>query len=286
MSSPQDLLYLKPSKRSLRGFLLGSLVLLTGPFLFASRPLTAPLPQTVAIEDMTWVEVRSALAAGYTTAIVPTGGVEQNGPHMITGKHNYIVSAAARRIAVALGHTLVAPTIAYVPEGGYQPATGHMQFPGTIGVPEPVFAGVLEGAARSLKAAGFKTIVFIGDHGANQPPQVAVAGRLSAEWRKDGVRVAQIAAYYDDKAQTAQLLSAGYSKEEIGEHASVIDTSELLSVHPEGVDLSRFSPAGVGSEANGARGDPRRATASLGARLLDTRIEAAITEIKALSATN
>ncbi len=142
------------------------------------------------------------------------------------------------------------------------------------------------GYTVSAEAAGFKTIVFIGDHGANQPPQVAVAGRLSAEWRKDGVRVAQIAAYYDDKAQTAQLLSAGYSKEEIGEHASVIDTSELLSVHPEGVDLSRFSPAGVGSEANGARGDPRRATASLGARLLDTRIEAAITEIKALSATN
>lgn len=286
MSGLNDMLHFKPSKRSLRGFLLGGLVVLSVPFLMPGRPLTAPLPQTVAIEDMTWVEVRSALKAGCTTAIVPSGGVEQNGPHMITGKHNYIVSAAARRIAVALGQTLVAPTIAYVPEGDYQPATGHMQFPGTIGVPEPVFAGILEGAARSLKAAGFRTIVFIGDHGANQGPQSAVAERLSREWQGDGVRVAQIGAYYDDTAQGAALRADGFSKEEIGEHASIIDTAELLSVHPDGVDLTRFSPGGFGAELNGARGDPRRATASLGARLLDMRIEAAVAEIKALRATN
>lgn len=276
----------KPFARGSRGLLLGGLVALSVPFLFASKPLTAPLPQTVAIEDMTWGEVRTAIKAGYTTAIVPSGGVEQNGPHMVTGKHNYIVSAAARRIAAALGQTLVAPTIAYVPEGDYAPASGHMRFPGTIGVPEPVFAGILEGAARSLKAAGFRTIVFIGDHGANQPPQTAVADKLSKEWQSAGVRVAQIGAYYDDKSQTEKLLSDGFTRGEIGEHASLIDTSELLSVHPDGVRLERFSPDAPGSEANGARGDPRRATGQLGARLLDMRIEAAVAEIKTLRATN
>src|SRR5579864_2199655 len=72
------------------------------------RPLTAPLPDTVEIADMTWVEVRSAIARGYATVIVPSGGIEQNGPHMILGKHDYIVRANAERIAAQLGHTLVA----------------------------------------------------------------------------------------------------------------------------------------------------------------------------------
>jgi creatinine amidohydrolase/Fe(II)-dependent formamide hydrolase-like protein len=52
------------------------------------RPLTAPLPSTLQIDDMTWVEVRSAIALGFTTVLVPSGGIEQNGPHMILGKHD------------------------------------------------------------------------------------------------------------------------------------------------------------------------------------------------------
>ena len=127
------------------------------------RPLTAPLPDTVEIADMTWVEVRSAIARGYSTVIVPSGGIEQNGPHMILGKHDYIVRATAKRIAAQLGHALVAPVISLVPEGDYDPPTGHLRFPGTIGVSEMAYAGVLEGAARSLKAGGFTTICFIAD---------------------------------------------------------------------------------------------------------------------------
>src|SRR5580704_14208843 len=100
------------------------------------RPLTAPLPDTVEIADMTWVEVRSAIARGYTTVIVPSGGIEQNGPHMILGKHDYIVHAAAMRISAELGRTLIAPVISFVPEGDYDPPAGHLGFPGTIGVPE------------------------------------------------------------------------------------------------------------------------------------------------------
>src|ERR1700704_2490176 len=138
------------------------------------RPLTAPLPGTVKIADMTWVEVRSALDHGYTRVIVPSGGIEQNSPHMILGKHDHIVAWTAERIAAELGHTLVTPVVSFVPEGDYVPPSGHMKFPGTIGVPDKVFAGVLEGIARSLKAGGFKTICFIADHGASMPLQAGV----------------------------------------------------------------------------------------------------------------
>jgi creatinine amidohydrolase len=245
--------------------------------------LSANLPAGVEMKDLTWVEVRSALDAGYTTVIVPTGGIEQNGPHMILGKHDYIVAEAARRIAKDVGRTLVAPVVSYVPEGAYSPPTGHMRFPGTMGVPEPVFAGVLEGIARSLKVSGFKLICFIGDHGQSQPVQAEVAKRLSAEWAKDGVRVADIGAYYDDKAQVARLLAEGRTRAEVGQHASVIDTSELMSVEPKGVDLSRYRAA---LEDTGVSGDPTTASAELGSSLLQMRIAAAANEIRSLLATH
>ena len=261
-------------------FLLAAAAVLLACALLPGR-LWASLPADVEMKDMTWVEVRSALDAGYTTVVVPTGGIEQNGPHMILGKHDYIVAEAARRIAKDVGHTLVAPVVSYVPEGGYNPPTGHMRFPGTMGVPEPVFAGVLEGIARSLKAGGFKLICFIGDHGQSQPAQTEVARRLSAEWAKDGVRVVEVGAYYADKAQVDRLIAQGRSRAEVGQHASVIDTSELMSVDPKGVDLSRYRAA---LENTGVSGDPTTASPELGSSLLAMRIAAAANEIRSLLA--
>jgi creatinine amidohydrolase/Fe(II)-dependent formamide hydrolase-like protein len=276
---PIDLSKMKLSRRR---FLLAGVAILIAIALLPGR-LSAQLPAGVEMQDMTWVEVRAALDAGYTTVLVPTGGIEQNGPHMILGKHDYIIAEAARRIAKEVGHTLVAPVVAYVPEGAYDPPSGHMRFPGTLGVPDPVFASVLEGIARSLKAGGFKLICFVGDHGQSQAVQAEVAKRLSAEWAEDGVRVAQIGSYYDDKAQIARLIAEGRTREQVGQHASIIDTSELMSVAPKGVDLSRYRAA---IEDTGVSGDPTTASAELGASLLQMRIAAAATEIRALQATH
>jgi creatinine amidohydrolase len=241
----------------------------------------APLPTTVAIEDMTWTEVRDARDNGYTTVIVPTGGLEQNGPHMAIGKHNFIVREAADRIAKAVGRTLVAPVVAYVPQGTYDPPTGHLRFPGTMGVPEPVFEGMLDGIARSLKAGGFKTICFIGDHGGNQAAQKAVAERLSSEWVKDGIRVLHIDSYYDDRQQIARLLKEGRTREAIGQHASLIDTSELMSINPKGVDLVRYRDLIYSVRPSGVTGDPSDANANLGMSLFEMRVAAAVSQIKA-----
>jgi creatinine amidohydrolase len=247
-------------------------------FVVANRPLTAPLPDTIDLADMTWVEVRSALGRGYTTVIVPSGGIEQNGPHMVVGKHDYIVRAAARRIASELGHTLVAPVISYVPEGSYDPPSGHMRYPGTLGVSEDVFAATLDGIARSLKAGGFKTICFIADHGGSQTPQAQVAARLNAEWAGKGIRVISVDAYYSDKTQIAMLEGQGESRFAIGDHASIIDTSELMAVHPEGVDLGKLGNFTL--QSNGIIGDPRSASPERGKQLLSIRVAAAIQQIR------
>ena len=248
---------------------------------FASRPLTAPLPTTHDIADMTWVEVKTALEHGYTTVIVPAGGIEQNGPHMILGKHDYVVRRNAEKIATELGHTLVAPVVSYVPEGSYDPPSGHMRFPGTIGVPEATYGAVIEGIARSLKAGGFKAICFIGDHGGSQGPQAEVAARLNAEWAGQGIKVIHVDAYYSDDAQVALLLRQGESRAAIGDHASIIDTSELMAVHPEGVDLARTSGQAFTLRETGVRGDPATASAERGRQLLAIKIRAAVEEIRA-----
>jgi creatinine amidohydrolase len=249
----------------------------------ANRPLTAPLPDTVEIADMTWVEVRSAIARGYTTVIVPSGGIEQNGPHMILGKHDYIVRWTAARIAGALGRALVTPVIPFVPEGDYDPPDGHLRFPGTVGVSEQAFAGMLDGIARSLKAGGFTTICFIADHGGSLKPQAEVAARLTREWAQQQIRVIDVSDYYADEAQTEFLKAQGETPASIGQHAGIADTSELMAVRPQGVDLGRFAEAPFTLERNGVSGDPMKASAERGRALIDIKVAAAVRQIKALA---
>src|ERR1700729_3016338 len=183
------------------------------------QQLTQPLPNTLQMADMTWVEARSAIRRGYTRVIVPSGGIEQNGPHMVLGKHDYIVGRAAAEIAKELGQTLVAPVVSYVPEGDYDPPTGHLRFAGTMGVPEDVYAKMLEGIARSLKAGGFKTICLIADHEGSLKPQAEVAERLTREWAQEGVRVLDVSDYYADAAETEYLKNQGETAGSIGRHA-------------------------------------------------------------------
>ncbi len=230
---------------------------------------SAQVPDTVFLEKMTWEEVGSALAAGKTTVIVPTGGTEQNGPHMALGKHNVRIAANAEAIARRLGNTLVAPVVAYTPEGGIDPPTGHMRFAGTISMPDPVFREVLEYIARSLKQHGFRNIVFIGDSGPNQAGQNAVAATLNAEWTGSNVRVHAIPGYYrsDPEGDAQEMMKRGIRRDEIDNHADVRDTSQMMAVDPTMVRPGKLQ---AGTPQNGIQGDPRRATAEIG-RVLNER---------------
>ena len=85
----------------------------------AVNPL--PAPNTVWMEEMTWMDVRDALKAGKTTAIISTGGMEPNGPWLVTGKHNYVLHTNCEAIARKLGNALCAPILKFVPEGSISP---------------------------------------------------------------------------------------------------------------------------------------------------------------------
>ena len=221
-------------------------------------------PASVFLEDFTWTEVRDALRAGTTTVIVAVGGTEQNGPHMVLGKHNVRARALAARIATELGKTLVAPVLAYVPEGRIDPPAGHMRFPGTISVPDEAFRGVLEGAARSFRQAGFRDIVLLGDSGNYQSQLQAVAAKLNREWGPSKTRVHFVAEYY--RAAQGPYIQAlrdlGLTDAQIGTHAASSDTSLLMAVDPTGVRAQQLAVADeLGS---GVAGDPRAANSALG----------------------
>jgi creatinine amidohydrolase len=231
----------------------------------------AQVPDTVLMEKLTSYEIRDAIAAGKTTVIVPSGGTEQNGPGMAIGKHNFRALANAQTIARRLGNALVAPVIVYVPDGDIDPPTGHMRYPGTFSIPEPIYSGVLEYVARSLKQHGFHNIVFIGDHGSDQAGQDAVAAKLNAEWAGTNVRVHAIDAYYrgDQTGDAEEMMKRGIRKEEIGNHADVRDTSQMLAIDPTMVRTSKLE---AGNGKNGVEGDPRHASAEIGRALVERTV--------------
>ena len=242
--------------------------------------LTAPETEEVHLRDLTWVEVRSLIEKGKTSVIIPTAGTEQNGPHAVLGKHGYVVEYTASAIARALKDTLVAPTIETVPEGPIDPPGGHMTFAGTISLPEEVFELILEYSARSLKAHGFKTILFLGDSGGNQDGQARVAEKLNNEWRGTDVATYHIGDYYSANGQVQWLREQGYSDREIGIHAGIRDTSELLATRPDGVRLNQLKDGGRRySEATGSSGDPTLASAEIGRVMLEMKIDAALQQI-------
>jgi len=227
---------------------------------------SAPAPKSVFLEELTWTELRDDIRAGATTVIVPIGGTEQSGPHMALGKHNVRVKALAARIAESMGNVLVAPVIAYVPEGSIEPPAGHMRFAGTISIPEGAFETTLEYAARSFRRHGFRDIVLIGDHGGYQKSLAKVADKLNREWAASPVRVHAVDDYYQAASgEFAQVLKReGFSAAEIGTHAGTADTSLMLAVDPRLVRSDRLHDGAALGAAEGVQGDPRRSSATAG----------------------
>ena len=258
---------------------------LVGLLMFAAFSALAQAPDTVLLEDLTWTELRAAILAGKTTIIVPIGGTEQSGPYMALGKHNVRARVLADKIARQLGNALVAPVIAYVPEGEVNPPTAHMRFPGTITVPNAVFEQVLESAARSFKLHGFRNIVFLGDHGGYQQSEKSVANRLDREWVATRVRVHAVPEYYRaaDSGFAQELKRQGYSDQEIGTHAGLADTSLSLAVDPRLVRSDRLAAGATAGAAEGVHGDPRRASAGLGQVGVDAIVAQTVAAIKAVT---
>ncbi len=246
-----------------------------------ARPIEAL--DSVFLEELTWLEVRDAMRAGKTTAIVATGGIEQNGPYLALGKHNYVLRGTTEAIARKLGNTLVAPIVAFVPEGDIDPPSGHMRFPGTITVQKETFKRLLADIAGSLRTHGFRHIVFLSDSGGNVDGMKETAAELTTRWSAKPP-VHYIAEYYDYPGLTKYLETLGVRQTDEGWHDDFGISSIMMTVDPGTVRMRQRHAKGKLS-INGVSLEPPRSI-EMGKKAVEWRANATVAAIrKALAST-
>jgi creatinine amidohydrolase/Fe(II)-dependent formamide hydrolase-like protein len=246
-----------------------------------ATPAATPVP-SVFIEELTFYEVRDAIAGGNTVGIVPTGGTEKNGFHMTMGKHNFHVRKGAEMMAKKLGNALIAPVIQYVPEGQASEET-----PGVLSCPGACFEHIVEAAARSLKTGGFKEILLIGDNGGNQNSLKNVADKLSKEWEGSDTKIYGLTDFYEKGHEYLEawlLAQFGWDAQVVGSHAGIQDTSQMLYVKPEDVRKNRIADSFNNRQESSVSGDPTKATEEFGRIALEFKSNAAIAQYRALKA--
>ena len=265
-----------------------------------SLAVTAPT-NSLLIEDMTWTEVRDAIAAGKTTAIYYAGSTEQNGPGMALGKHVFIAHYLAPVIAAQLGNALVYPTMPFAPTGDWgltgpgviDPAkkTDHMRYAGSVNLSEETFGAVAHDVALSAISAGFKNVVLICDHGGPAQSRLAkVAEEMNKEWAPKGIHVYYIPdPYFKEKDVMKEYMQKHGLPVDL--HAGTDDTSEVLYVDKmvNGKSSRWIRPGklikGQEGDGTGVDGDQTKGTVDLGKMFTDAKVSFAVNQIKQLIAT-
>ena len=240
--------------------------------LAAERPIAAG--QSYWLEQLTWMEIRDLIADGTTTVIIPTGGIEENGPYLATGKHNLILEATCPAIAEKLGNTLCAPIVKFVPQGNINPPSGLMLFPGTISLSAETYEALLSDIASSLRQSGFTDIVLIGDSGGNQSGMANVAEKLAERWATDNTRIHFVREFYDPgweatEQYTERELGVAESRHD-GYHDDIWVTAMMMVTDPEQVRYTQRVDVGLAS-INGVAIEPLKEAIQLGRNMIEFR---------------
>ena len=241
------------------------------------RPIEAL--DSVFIEELTWMEIRDAMKAGKNTVIIPTGGVEQNGPYLALGKHNYILKGVTEALARKLGNALVAPIVPFVPEGDINPPTSHMKYPGTISLTEETYQKMLTEICECFRTHGFAHIVLLGDSGGNQDGMKAVAERLSSQWRGGKTKVHFIGSFYDYTGLTKWVEDQGVKQVSEDIHDDFVITTQMLAVDPTTVRMKQRIAANKFT-INGVALAPAAKSIEWGKKIIDHRADLAAQEIR------
>jgi creatinine amidohydrolase/Fe(II)-dependent formamide hydrolase-like protein len=253
----------------------------------APRPIDAL--DSVWMEDLTWMEVRDAIAGGKNTALILTGGVESNGPYLATGKHNFILKVMGEAIARRLGNALVAPIVTLEPGR----PDGERVAPGSVLLSQATYRGVLTDMAESLRGMGFTTVILMGDSGGNQKAMQEVASTLNTKYNGKPTRFYFIPEYYDYTSVQKLVQESGVA-EQIKPGAS----SGSDNIHDEyGIDalMALYDPDSIRIEQrkkanrttiNGVSLLPMEKTLDMGKKIVELRTRLTVDAIhKALAAT-
>ncbi|MEX2527233.1 MAG: creatininase family protein [Gemmatimonadota bacterium] len=266
---------------------LGLLACMSGPLqgqdlaqeYAAERPISGI--NSVWLEELTWMEVRDAIRDGTTTVIISTGGIEQNGPYLATGKHNYILEQACEGIARKLGNALCAPIVKFVPEGDIDVPSGMMRYSGSISLRDETYAALLTDIATSLATHGFTDVVFIGDSGGNVSGMEAVATALDAG--STGTRFHHISEYYRSYSESFDFIEGEFGVTEPtsdGFHDDIVITSQMMTGDLETVRYRQRLEAGNAS-INGISIVDIHELRMLGSAILQFRVNETVRAINA-----
>lgn len=240
-----------------------------------ARPID--MHDTVWIEDLTMMEVRDLIKAGKTTALILTGGIEENGPYLTTGKHNNVLRVMGDSIARSLGDALVAPIVTLEPGNPERVRT-----PGTVFLSAETYRAVMTDMAVSLKTQGFRNVILLGDSGGNQKPMQEVADALNGRWKGDpsGARAYFIPEYYNyDEVEKFEQDALGIHEKLEGLHDDYYITA-LIAVHdPNGIRMPERVKAGKFT-INGVPLAPIEKTVENGRRIAAFRTEKTVAAIK------
>ena len=240
-----------------------------------ARPID--IHDTVWLEDLTMMEVRDLIKAGKTTALILTGGIEENGPYLTTGKHNNVLRVTGDSIARSLGNALVAPIVTLEPGNPERVRT-----PGSVFLSSETYRAVLADMAVSLKTQGFKTVVLLGDSGGNQTPMQQVADALNAKWKDDpsGARAHFVREYYNyDEVQKFEQDVLGIHEKLEGLHDDYYISAIIMVHDPNGVRMPERVKAGKFS-INGISLAPAAKTIENGKKIVAFRTEKTVAAIK------
>jgi len=238
-----------------------------------ARPID--MHDSVWIEDLTMLEVRDLLKAGKTTALILTGGIEENGPYLTTGKHNNVLKATGESIARALGNALVAPIVTLEPGNPLRPNLS----PGTIVLSQATFQAVLTDMSNSLRSQGFKDVIMVGDSGGNLKGMQAAATALNAEWKGNGY-VHFIPEYYNyGDVEMFEEEQLGIKEKLEGYHDNYYITAIISTVSTDAIRMEERRKAGK-FVISGIPLDPIGKTIENGKKMVAFRTEATVAAIK------
>jgi creatinine amidohydrolase len=212
------------------------------------------------LADATWPEVPER-----AVVLVPIGSTEQHGPHLPLDTDMIIAAAVCDAVAVRLAD----PRVVITPALAFGASGEHQSFAGTSSIGTEVLTLVIVELVRSLRTWA-ERVVLVNGHGGNVAALTAAVEQL----RYEGQDVAWVAC-----ATEGLDLHAGYGETSLLLHLCPdrvrLDRAEAGNTRPLPVLLPRLVDHGVAAVSpNGVLGDPAGATASHGARLFDTIVQA------------
>jgi len=251
------------------------------------RPIAAA--DSVWIEELTYLEVRDAIKAGKTTALILAGSTEQNGPYLAGGKHQIVLRQTGEAIARKLGNALVAPI---VPMEAGNPDNQYISW-GSMYLTPDTFKAVLRDMSTSLKSQGFKNIILMGDSGGDTAGLKTTAQELTAKW--NGTASAyHIPEYYNWSSPgvpggptVRQFTTESGIPEKFnsdGIHDDYGLTSVLMAYDPRAVRLEQRIAANR-TTINGISIVPKEKTIAFGQKIIEWRANIAVEAIKKALAT-